>query len=123
MTDDLDNLFDAARMLVQRKYPDDIITVITIRLLKGGKMTLPAASRCRGQEARRFALTANHSPDFRTINWYGTPYKLTATQAAVVRVLWEARDNGTPDVGQHTLLEEAGSESSRLVDLFRRSEA
>jgi hypothetical protein len=74
----------------------------------------PPASGARGP-ARR----AQHSPDFRSYTWGQERYSFTPGQAAVVRVLQEAKDNGTPDVGQDTLMEAAGSEGSRLRDLFK----
>lgn len=47
---------------------------------------------------------AKHSPDFRSVNWFGTEYHFTATQAACVSVLWDAWTNGTPEIGGDTLL-------------------
>lgn len=64
-------------------------------------------------------LQANHSLDFRSVHWYGTDHSFTATQAAIVKELWEAWENGTPDIGQAALLEKVGSESNRLVDVFK----
>ncbi len=46
------------------------------------------------------------------------PFGLTAA-APGVRVLWEAWENGTPDVGQDAILEAAGSDGARLRDLFK----
>jgi hypothetical protein len=60
-----------------------------------------------------------HSADFRSVHWFGADYTFTPTQAAIVRQLWEAWEDGTPGVGQETLLAGAGSEGSRLRDLFR----
>ncbi len=60
-----------------------------------------------------------HSLDFRSVNWFGNSHSFTATQAAIVKTLWEARENGTPDIGQDALLEQVGSESNRLVDVFK----
>jgi len=64
-------------------------------------------------------LTARHSPDFRSVHWFGTDHSFTATQAAIIKHLWEAWENGTPDIGQAALLEQVGSESNRLVDVFK----
>ncbi|WLD12823.1 hypothetical protein [Planctellipticum variicoloris] len=64
-----------------------------------------------------------HSPDFASVNWFGTPYKFTPTQSACVRVLWEAWENRTPDVGQDTILVEAGSNNNRLYAVFRGNRA
>jgi hypothetical protein len=62
----------------------------------------------------------SHSEDFRTVRWYGTDYTFTPTQAACVRVLYEAYSCGRPDVGQETILNRAGSEGARVRDLFKR---
>ncbi len=60
-----------------------------------------------------------HSIDFRSVDWFGTLYHFTPAQAVVVKVLWEAWENGTPDVGGETLTDAAGSDKGRLVDLFK----
>jgi hypothetical protein len=60
-----------------------------------------------------------HGPDYRDVWWDGANHKFTATQAAVVKVLWEAYDHGTPEIGQETILEAAGSDAKRLADLFK----
>ncbi len=58
------------------------------------------------------------SSDFRSINWYGTQYTFTPTQAACFRVLWESWQRGTPVLGERTILEQAESQSQRLIYLF-----
>jgi hypothetical protein len=63
---------------------------------------------------------ARHSPDFRSVHWFGADYSFTSSQAACVKVLWEAWENGTPEVGQRHLLQEAKSEQSRLQDVFKQ---
>jgi hypothetical protein len=63
---------------------------------------------------------AHHSDDFRSVRWYGADYRFTPTQAACVRVLWEAWERGHPEVGQETILSAAESDGSRLRDLFKR---
>jgi hypothetical protein len=60
-----------------------------------------------------------HSPDFATVNWFGVTEHFTPSQAAVVRLLWDAWENGTPAVRQAWLLEQAGSDSSKLSDVFK----
>src|SRR5947209_6250518 len=62
---------------------------------------------------------ARHSPDFRSVHWYGKDYLFTPMQAKVVEQLWLAWKNGTPGVGHHTLLEAADSEQDRLSGVFR----
>jgi hypothetical protein len=62
---------------------------------------------------------ARHSPDFRSVHWYGTDYTFTEAQAAVVALLWEAWENRTPDVGHRTLLANAKLSNDRLPDVFK----
>ncbi len=69
------------------------------------------------------SMPPQHTDDFRLVVWNGRRYDLSATQAAIVRVLWHAREAGTPDVSETALLEEADSNSERLRDVFRRSPA
>jgi hypothetical protein len=65
--------------------------------------------------------SARHSRDFRSVHWFGADHFFTPTQAACVKVLWEAWENGTPDLGQDSILEhpEVEAESERLVDVFK----
>lgn len=63
--------------------------------------------------------TATHSTDYRSVNWSGTPYTFTKTQAACVKPLWEAWERGTPELDQPTVLMEADASGNRLVDIFR----
>jgi hypothetical protein len=65
-----------------------------------------------------------HSPDFHSVSLSGEQFSLTSKQAQVVQILFEAYQNGTPEVGQAYILEELGSASGRLQDSFRsRKEA
>jgi hypothetical protein len=66
---------------------------------------------------------SDHSPDWRWCRWGGKEFQFRAKQAAVVGVLWRAYESGCPDVGHATLLVEAGSDNSRLRDLFRHHPA
>jgi len=69
-------------------------------------------------------LPARHSPDFRSVHWYGNDYTFSPKQAACVRVLWEAWENKTPQVAAGTLLEKAGvGDRQRLRDVFRENVA
>jgi hypothetical protein len=62
---------------------------------------------------------ASHSCDFASVNWFGTSYAFTPTQRRIVAVLWTAWEQGTPDVSQKAVLEEAMSDSTNLRELFR----
>lgn len=66
---------------------------------------------------------AMHSPDFRSVQWYGVTYSFTANQAAVVKSLWEAWKQETPEVGDKYLLEAADCNSDRLDLVFRNCPA
>jgi hypothetical protein len=77
-------------------------------------------AKSSGGDADKQAVDARHSPDFRSVVWFGATYSFTGTQAACVKSLWQAWQNETPDVSEATILEEADSESSRLGDVFGR---
>jgi hypothetical protein len=62
---------------------------------------------------------AHHSLDFRSVHWFGRDYYFTAGQAACVKRLWEAWEQGYQEVGQAAILEDARLFSERLVDLFK----
>jgi len=62
---------------------------------------------------------AAHSDDFRSVLWHGTRYTFTANQAACVKLLWENWERETPDVGDATVLEQAGVAQARLDAVFR----
>ena len=51
--------------------------------------------------------------------WFGESHTFTATQAAAVKLLWEAWEASTPELGQRHILDSIGSESHRLSDIFR----
>jgi hypothetical protein len=66
---------------------------------------------------------AAHSPDFRSVNWFGTKYRFTPNQAACVQVLWGAWERGVPDVGGETLLQAADASTQRIDVVFRGNAA
>lgn len=61
------------------------------------------------------------SQDFRSGTWFGVEYSFTAQQAAAVRVLLAAFENGTPEVGGDTICLAIDEESppNKLADVFR----
>ncbi|HPC93325.1 MAG TPA: hypothetical protein PLU87_00150 [Sedimentisphaerales bacterium] len=72
-----------------------------------------------GEAAPKTTCSATHSPDFRSVYWYGQTYTFTPSQAACVKVLWESWERKCPDVGDATLLEAAECDTKRLDHLFR----
>lgn len=66
---------------------------------------------------------ARHSPDFRSVRWFGKDYTFTPAQAVIVRELWKAWRHGTPRVGAAALLESADMVSDNIYELFKRCPA
>lgn len=66
---------------------------------------------------------ARHSEDFCSVHWFGCDYTFSGTQAAAVKVMWSAWENGTPDLLGETILRAAESQSDYLSDLFKHHEA
>jgi hypothetical protein len=64
-----------------------------------------------------------HTPDFTSVKWGSEDFTFTGNQAAIVKQLWEAREQGTPDVHGSHLLETAGISSDRVDTVFRDSPA
>jgi hypothetical protein len=60
-----------------------------------------------------------HSVDFHSVVWFGRRFEFTHGQAACVKVLWQAWKNGTPVVGGHAILEQAGLAGKRFDLIFR----
>jgi hypothetical protein len=61
----------------------------------------------------------SHDATYSAITIDGRCFQLSAKRAAVVRLLHEAWLGGSPWMRDHMLLEQAGSYSARLVDLFK----
>ena len=68
---------------------------------------------------------ARHSQDFASVLWNGVEYSFSPMQAAIVKMLWKALANDTPDVHASTLLAYAESQmqENRLDPLFFRHPA
>ena len=85
------------------------------------------AARHRVEDANDTVLSqspARHSPDFRCVHWFGTKYTFTASQAAIIEIMWNAWEQRTPDISDAHLLERSGlGKGSRLVDIFRNHPA
>lgn len=83
------------------------------------------AFSCEAQGERPDERTVRHSPDFRSLKWGRQHYTFSGSQAAVVRVLYEAWENGASVVGDDTLCEAAdhAAPRERLRDVFKDHEA
>jgi hypothetical protein len=84
--------------------------------VEAGLIGLRGLCNARASEAR-------HSPDFRSVNWFGRRYSFTPIQTACVKELWEVWKNATPEVGQAYVLEKAEADSARLSDVFKNHPA
>lgn len=66
-----------------------------------------------------------HSPDFACVIWYGRFYEFNERQAAIIRILWPAWEQGLPVRFQQAVLAEAADtesndfESARMSNIFR----
>lgn len=83
------------------------------------------AFSCPAQGERPDKRTTGHSTDFRSLTWGGKDYTFTSRQSAVIRVLYEARENGAPVVGDDTLCQSVDhvAPPERLRDVFKGHEA
>lgn len=116
-----DSLFDLLSRV--RDYcacvlPGDPAVSFCVRFASGQRIQHPIPPAMPAEVRTRPRARRSASIDFRSVHWYGDSYTFTATQAACVKVLWEALDNGTEEVGQAIVLTEAGSECERLAPLF-----
>jgi hypothetical protein len=78
-----------------------------------------AASHIASQAPAVDDKPASHSPDFRSVNWFGMPYTFTTNQAKCIAILWRAWENGTPDVGGAAVVTDADAPHTRFVDVFK----
>ena len=79
--------------------------------------------RQSGETLPENGKVTTHSEDFRSVVWFGQSHTFTPTQAACVKILWEAWSNQTPELGQAHILETARSKAQRLQDLFAKHPA
>jgi hypothetical protein len=133
----MDLVFDTARSFVRRRWQNCELVQVDLHLDNGKTIQLPVPDACCAEVQKtkvgqasaapspglERTNTVTHSPDFRSLYWFGTEYFLTEKQSKVVKALWEARQKGSPDVAQEILLRACNSDGVRLVDLFRRSPA
>jgi hypothetical protein len=66
-------------------------------------------------------MLLTYSDDFRDIKWQGQSFGLTPRQAEVVRLLYRAYENGTPQLSDKFICAALHTSESRLRDTFRKS--
>ena len=117
---DLEILFEAVRAYCRKRIPGDPPVCIRVKLKSGELISHPIPPEAVAVPVTEPSRPAvSHSPDYRSARWHGTDYTFTVKQAAVVRVLWEAWEDGAPEVGCATLLQVAESDAERLRDVFQ----
>jgi hypothetical protein len=95
------------------RYDDVNAKMQPLRMMAAAACGLSALGEVQEPQA-----DARHSLDFRSVNWFGTRYSFTGNQACFVKILWEAWENDTPEVGQATLLAAADAHTERLDHAF-----
>ncbi|MCD4728170.1 MAG: hypothetical protein K8R46_10940 [Pirellulales bacterium] len=83
---------------------EKILVRIRQQIITGAK---PSASPCR------------YAPGFRSVHWHGVDYSFTQNQAACIKELWTAWENGTPELDGLTVVTAADVAQARLVDVFK----
>jgi hypothetical protein len=71
-------------------------------------------------EASSQSRQLQHTADFSEVIVDGRPFRFRGVQAAIVRHLHDSAAQGQPWVSGKRLLREAGSQSTRLLDVFKR---
>lgn len=121
-----DELIRAARRYVREVHGPDYRCEVIRLVIHGERLPLVIPVPRNGDgaaepDSRRPSPDppARHGDDYRSVHWFGSDYLFNGTQAAVVKVLWEAWEDGEPVVGGETLLEAAAMDNSRIRDIFR----
>lgn len=99
--------------------PKDNATTLVNTLRHVAEMARAELTAEKPTETERKTEPTRHSIDFRSVHWFGNDYNFTPNQAAAVKILWAAWENGTPDIGGDTLATNVESESRRARDIFK----
>jgi hypothetical protein len=80
----------------------------------------PSLKKPEDATAENRELEFAHSPDFRSVRWFGATYTFTENQAPRVGLLWQNWEKGTPDVGRQALLDAVEESSGQhIAHVFR----
>lgn len=110
-------LFECVHRYTSAVFPAAAPMKIVIHLSDGQKIALPIPPCVHPHK------DTAHAADFSCVTWRGEEFTFAPTQAAIVRQLWEAKERGEPGLRNETLLEGAGSESRRVLDVFKHHPA
>lgn len=118
---DLHDLLARVREYCAQVCPEEVPQDFRIVFRSGRKLQHPFPPP--NQQRKPRGSPYSHSADFRSVHWFGIDYTFSPTQAAIVRQLWQAWEDGVPELGTATLLEGAGSECERIPPLFQGNPA
>ena len=115
----LNDLAGSIRAFGQTVFKD-VPPVFAVIYFANGQQVTVQVPPAQGLGLARPPLS--HSPDFHSVNWYGTEYTFGPTQAAIVELLWRAKEAGSPEVGGTYLVEQAlgGHEEDDDADEFQK---
>jgi hypothetical protein len=116
-----ESLFRVARHWATEQYPGHEVSAVLLKIKGMKRLVRLPLPRVVDEPVR----LPRHSPDFRSVNWFGVSYAFTPLQAACVRVLWEAWENGTPEVSGERLLESSDTDrdTKRIDTVFQNHPA
>jgi hypothetical protein len=101
-------------------YPQ--VAASALRWLRENAVT-PASHADNGQrgagDAKVRSFPARRSVDCASVAWGNHLFVFSANQAAIVRILVDAWENGTPDILDGTLLTESDVRCERIADVFK----
>jgi len=122
MSEPQEPLFRALHEEITKLYGDrEQIASVLIRTRSGLRLHIDVPGWWRPEAEAKGPM--RHGPGFRSVYANGVNYSFTKTQARVVARLWEAWENGTPDVPDELLCKTAGTTGERLADVFRECPA
>lgn len=127
---DVEKIEQRWALIAQQMGGKDIVTTANEAVNEVLKLLMDeslGAQRLRHTRSTEVSATGeaecSHSPDFRSIIWFGKSFTFTSNQAACVKILWENYERGTPDVSGATLLEAADIQQDRFDKVFRDNNA
>lgn len=114
-----DDFREVVMMVDEKILPPMDVKHAIAELRREAARILTVLERIRDEtEAKEQEEEPRHGPDFRSVKWPGSErFVFTPSQAAVVKILWEAFQSGTPEVSEDHLCEKACV--GKIGDLFR----
>ncbi len=99
--------------LVSSKYEEfrkSMFSYLSFRVNKDCAYVGKSVNRQRHQSSAK-------GPDFRCVRIAGIEHTLSFREAQIVKILWEAHENGTPDVSKDYIIDKVCGPDSKIVTL------